>query len=566
MGIAPLRKKYLGEILIANGLITKEQLREALAEQHETKEKLGVILIRHKYVNEEDILKALAFGYGLSLIKLSQAEIEKEVLEIIPEKMARKFIVIPVSKKGETLTIAMADPSNVVTIDEIETSTNLKLSVMLASEKDILSSIEKYYSGTFATINELPEKAVEEITSTLDENISEDDMEAAEAAPIIKYVNSLLYEAVTKKASDIHIEPQENSVCLRIRIDGKLTEIPPPSRKYMSAIVSRIKIISNLDIAERRLPQDGKCKMKVGDKKIDVRVSTLPTIYGEKVVMRVLDRSSVTLNFDDLGFPLIEAEKYKDSLNRPYGMILVTGPTGSGKTTTLYTGLNYINVPDRNIITVEDPVEYELNKINQVQVKSQIGLTFAHILRTVLRQDPDVIMVGEIRDKETAEIAIQSALTGHLVLSTLHTNDAVSSLSRLAYMGIEPFLIADSVDLVMAQRLIRRICPNCKTEQEDIPDAVYEKLQLPKSEKIKLYYGKGCDNCFKTGYKGRTAIHEVLKLTTNIKKMIMTGKDDIDIKEQAVKEGMRTLREVAVEKLKAGITTVDEVLSVTSSS
>lgn len=562
MPIAPLKKKYLGEVLLKDGLITKEQLGNALTEQQESKEKLGAILLKRGFITEDDLLRALAVCYGLTLVKTADVTVEEDVLKIIPEKMARRFTILPISKSDSSLKVAMADPSNVAAIDEIEKTTNLKLSVLLASEKDILESIERYYTGGFTGIKDLAENVVEELPTETDAQFSESDQADADAAPIIKYVNSVLYEAVTKGASDIHLEPEENNVSLRMRLDGKLKEFPPPPAKFFSAIVSRIKIIANLDIAERRLPQDGKCKVKVSDKKIDVRVSTLPTVYGEKVVMRVLDRRSVSLDLDLLGFLPADAEKFTESLNKPYGMILVTGPTGSGKTTTLYTGLNMINTPDRNIVTAEDPVEYELRKVNQVQVRPNIGLTFASVLRSVLRQDPDVIMVGEIRDKETAEIAIQSALTGHLVLSTLHTNSAVSSLSRLSYMGIEPFLIADAVDLVIAQRLMRRICPDCR-EEYAVPENVLEKLNLKSGENITFYHGRGCDRCYGTGYKGRTAITEVMKLTNELRKMIVAEAGDLAIEEQAIKEGLHLLREAALEKLKAGITTVEEVLSVT---
>lgn len=561
MPIAPLKKKYLGEVLLKDGLITKEQLGHALTEQQESKEKLGAILLKRGFITEDDLLRALAVCYGLTLVKTTDITVEEDVLKIIPEKMARRFTILPISKSENSLKVAMADPSNVAAIDEIEKTTNLKLSVLLSSEKDILESIERYYSGAFGGMKDLAEDVVEELPTEVDAQFSGDEAADADAAPIIKYVNSVLYEAVTKGASDIHLEPEENGVSLRMRLDGKLREFPPPPAKFFSAIVSRIKIIANLDIAERRLPQDGKCKVKISDKKIDVRVSTLPAVYGEKVVMRVLDRRSVSLDLDSLGFLPADAEKFTESLNKPYGMILVTGPTGSGKTTTLYTGLNLINTPDRNIVTAEDPVEYELKKINQVQVRPNIGLSFANVLRAVLRQDPDVIMVGEIRDKETAEIAIQSALTGHLVLSTLHTNSAVSSLSRLSYMGIEPFLIADAVDLVIAQRLMRRICPDCK-EEYAAPDNIAEKLNLG-AEKITLYHGRGCDRCYGTGYKGRTAITEVMKLSNEIRKMIIAEAGDLAIEEQAMKEGLHVLREAALDKLRAGITTVDEVLSVT---
>lgn len=560
MPIAPLRKKYLGEILLENKLITKEQLKDALTEQQSTREKIGQILMKRGLITNENLLRALADSYRIPLMRLTDLKIEDAALRSVNEKTARKYAVIPVSRNENTIRLAMADPSNMAAIDDIEAETKLKVSVVLADENEIRQSIEKSYSGGLMDVNDVPENAVSEISEA--EEISGNDLEAADAAPVIKYVNALLYEAVTRGSSDIHIEPEENGVSLRMRLDGRLRESPPPPKKYYSAIISRIKIMSNLDIAERRLPQDGKCKIKINDKKIDVRVSTLPTLYGEKVVLRVLDRTNISLNIDDLGYTKEEANKFREVLDKPYGMILVTGPTGSGKTTTLYTGLNYINTPDKNIVTAEDPVEYELKRVNQVQVKPAIGLTFASVLRSVLRQDPDVIMVGEIRDKETAEIAVQAALTGHLVLSTLHTNDAVSSLSRLAYMGIEPILIADAVDLVIAQRLMRKICSRCKKETE-IPEKLIEKLSL-KGEQMKFYHGTGCEACYGSGYKGRSAISEILLLTNNIKKMIINGDSDIAIKEAAEKEGLITLRQAAIGKLRLGITTVEEVLAVTS--
>jgi len=449
-------------------------------------------------------------------------------------------------------------------LDEIEAEVKLKLSIALASESEIQSSLERYYSGAVLGSGESESEAsgVENIQEAQSE-LSQDDIDAAETAPIIKYVNALFQDAMNKGASDIHIEPGENSVFLRMRVDGALRELTPPPFRYLSPIVSRVKIISGLDIAERRLPQDGKCKMKIGEKKIDVRVSTLPTIYGEKIVLRILDRSGISLKMTDIGLTEQDTQTFQEILNSPHGMILLTGPTGSGKTTTLYTGLNYINTSDRNIVTVEDPVEYELKNVNQVQVRTNIGLTFANVLRSVLRQDPDVIMVGEIRDKETAEIAIQSALTGHLVLSTLHTNDAISSLARLRYMGIEPYLITDAVELIIAQRLVRKICPNCKEEIE-VPERVFERLAIPKGGNIKIYQGKGCDKCFGSGYHGRTAINEVLKMSNRLRKMMLSEAGDVEMKQVAIEEGMRTLREQALAKLMSGITTIEEVLSITT--
>ncbi|MFW6134398.1 MAG: GspE/PulE family protein [Elusimicrobiota bacterium] len=558
MPIEPLRKKYIGEILLNQGVITEEQLERALNEQKNTNEKLGQILLRYGYVDDTDILKALAFQFGLPYRRLKGMKIDDELRKIIPESMARKLDIVPVSKEDMTLTVAMSNPADLIIIDEIESKTDLKISVVLASKEDIEKTIDSYYGG-FAGVKDLPDDMVEEVKE--EEELPEGEYEA-EDAPIVKYVNSIFVEAVNKGASDIHIEPLESSVSLRMRIDGKLKKFPAPPKKSLSAIVSRIKIMANLNIAEKRVPQDGKCKIKIKGRKIDIRVSTLPTIYGEKVVMRILDKSSVSLIIDDLGFTSKDAQAYKKSLSSPYGMILVTGPTGSGKTTTLYAGLNFINQPQRNLVTAEDPVEYELDYVNQVQVKPIIDLTFANILRSVLRQDPDVIMVGEIRDKETAEIAVQSALTGHLVMSTLHTNDAISSLSRMRYMGIEPYLIADAVDLVIAQRLVRKICPNCKEEQEVSPKLI-QRLGLSEEKGIKFYHGKGCDECFNTGYKGRTAIFEIVTLSKEIKSMVVDEISDIKIKEKAIEQGMETLRQRALEKLKQGITTVEEVLTVT---
>jgi type IV pilus assembly protein PilB len=562
MSIAPLRKKYLGEILLEKNLINKEQLKEALDEQRTTKEKLGAILLKRNLISDENLLKALAESFRIPLMRLHDLKVDEMLLKILSEKTARKHLVMPISKTDSSIKIAMADPLNMAAIDDIETETKLKVSIVLASDKDVRESIERCYSGGgLSESQDAHDAALTQINEA--DDVSGNDAEAADAAPVVKYVNALLYEAVSKGASDIHIEPGEFGVTLRMRLDGSLKESQPPPQKFYNAIISRIKIIASLDIAERRLPQDGKCKLKLNDRKIDVRVSTLPTLYGEKVVLRVLDRTSVSLTLDGLGYNKTDGDNFREVLEKPYGMILVTGPTGSGKTTTLYTGLSYINTPDRNIITVEDPVEIELKGINQVHVRANIGLTFASVLRSILRQDPDVIMVGEIRDKETAEISIQAALTGHLVLSTLHTNDAVSSLSRLSYMGIEPILISDAVDLVIAQRLMRRICPKCRVEATDIPENLLERLGLNR-QAVKIFRGAGCENCFGTGYKGRTAITEVLRLSNNIKKMVIKGESDIAIREVAEKEGMRSLRQCAVDKLKEGVTTIEEVLSVTT--
>lgn len=562
MVFAPLKKKLIGDILLDRGVISKEQLDRALHQQGQTDDPIGNILIRLKYAKEEEVIRALAFQKGVPFQDLSKVRFKDELRKIIPGEMAHKFNVMPISKDEDTntLVIAMENPDDVVIIDEIKAYTKLKISIVCATRKDIGKSIEKFYGSLVADMGDLADMVVEEIGEDEGLDLLEGEYDADDA-PIVKYVNSLIHEAAERVASDIHFEPLESSASLRLRVDGKLKELPSPGKAPMPAIVSRIKIMANLDIAERRLPQDGKCRVKVGGKKIDIRVSTLPTIYGEKVVMRLLQRTTSSLDFDDLGFYKENEEIYKEALNCPHGIILVTGPTGSGKTTTLYAGLNYINKPTINIITIEDPVEMELKRINQVQVRPKIDLTFANILRRVLRQDPDVIMVGEIRDRETAEIAIQAALTGHLVLSTLHTNDAVSSLTRLNYMGIEEYLVADAVILVVAQRLIRKICSGCKEEQE-VPEELLKKLSLSDS-KIEFYHGTGCGECFDTGYRGRTAIYEMLRITPEIKRLLTTGTNELDIKEKAVEQGMITLRDMAIRRLTEGVTTVEEVLTVT---
>ncbi|MBN2407191.1 MAG: Flp pilus assembly complex ATPase component TadA [Elusimicrobia bacterium] len=563
MVIGPLKRQPISEILLNQGKITKEQLETAVRRQKETKQELGKVLISMGFIKKSDYLQAYAFQKGLTFKSLASVKIDEKLHNIISADMARRFTVIPISRSGNTVNLAMADPTNLIAIEEVEQQTGLKVSVVLSSDEDISKMIEKIYGGLAGLRDDLDGETVETLEDTDDGEIDFLEGEyAAEDAPIVKYVNSVLKEAVDTAASDVHLEPLEKGVALRLRIDGKLKEFPGPSRKAYPAVVSRIKIMANLNIAERRLPQDGKCKIKVADKKFDIRVSSLPTIHGEKIVMRILYRSNLALDLNELGFSIRELTSYKQALTNPHGMILVTGPTGSGKTTTLYAGLSQINKPERNIVTIEDPVEYELDNVNQVNVKPVIELNFANILRSVLRQDPDVIMVGEIRDRETAEIAIQASLTGHLVLSTLHTNDAISTLSRLKYMGVEPYLIADAVELVIAQRLVRKICPNCR-EEEKVPDNILRKLGIDQAGNMKFYHGKGCDECYGTGHKGRTAVYEIAVISQEIKKMIIAEASDIEIREKAVKEGMRTIRDLAKEKLVNGETTVEEVLTVT---
>ncbi|MCL2334892.1 MAG: Flp pilus assembly complex ATPase component TadA [Endomicrobia bacterium] len=563
MAIAPLRKKYLGETLVSQGVISQDQLNKCILRQEETKEKLGTVLLQNGYVTKDVLLNALSYCLGVPFVRSADLSVDRDALALISERNARRFLIMPLSVRDSVLNIAMADPSNVVMKDEIEKIVGMRISVSLMDETEIKESIEKFYVRTSLGGGDSGGEDAD-ITAS-DDALPRDDedmTDSAEAAPVIRYVNSIFFDAVVNKASDIHLEVFEKDVTLRMRIDGILREVSAPQKKYYNAIVSRIKIMSDLDIAERRLPQDGKCKIKVNGNKVDVRVSMIPTIYGEKVVMRMLNKDLFSLDIEQIGMADSELKLFKEAINMPYGMILVTGPTSSGKTTTLYSALKALNTPDVNILTAEDPVEYELKNVNQVHVRADIGLTFAHILRSFMRQDPDVILVGEIRDQETAGIAIQAALTGHMVFSTLHTNDSVSTLSRMSFMGIESFLVADAVNLVMAQRLVRKICPDCKEEIKNLPDNIYEKLKLTRATPI--YRGKGCDKCGRSGYKGRTAIFEILAMSRDIKQLIVKDASDIEIRDAAISNGLITLRQAATNKLIAGVTTVEEVMSVTT--
>lgn len=556
MVLEVLRKKFLGEVLLSKQYVTKEQLSECLKESLEKKKRIGNILLEKQYISEQQLNECLAIALGVEYRDLSGADVEQRILDLVPEKIARKYLAVPLEQNGDILVVGMADPANVVYKDELARITNKKLSVVLASEKDVLSFIEKFYVRSSLS-KEIGENEIQEAED--EDELSDDIEEDTDSAPVIKYVNSIFFDAITKKASDIHLEPFEKEIYLRMRIDGILQQMPAPSKKYYPAIVSRIKIMSDLDIAERRLPQDGKCRIKISDQKIDIRVSIIPTIWGEKIVLRVLAKNVFGLDIERVGFSPQELTFFKEAITAPYGMILVTGPTSSGKTTTLYSALGHINTADINIMTAEDPVEYELKGINQCHVRTDIGLDFARILRTFMRQDPDVILVGEIRDTETAQIAIQAALTGHLVFSTLHTNDTVSTISRMAFMGVESYLMADALNLIIAQRLVRTICPNCKKEVT-IPDEIYKKLELDKS--CKVYEGQGCKFCDNTGYKGRTAIFEMLRITKDLKDAIARGATDVELRELAAKQGIVSLRKAAIAKLLEGRTTVEEVFNV----
>ncbi len=559
--------RWLIRTLLNRELITESQLNEALAKQRETKQSLDKILVELNFIDKKQ-LKALKKEEPVpayeekSLLK----RVDPEVLKLIPETIARRYNLIPLSKDGKVITVAMADPNDIVAIDTIRSISGYEINAIPGSEKDIIAAVEKNYSGS-PDMETVLLDLVKVDGSTVELGAGVDATQVklrANDPPVVKFVNLLLLDAIERRASDIHIEPREKTMDVRVRIDGVLQEVPPPPKTMYFAIISRIKILSNLDIAERRLPQDGRCMVRIGDKKVDIRVSTLPTMYGQKVVMRLLDTEKLSLDLEELGFTADQLSKFQKVLQRPYGMILETGPTGCGKTTTLYAGLRHINTPEKNIVTIEDPIEYDLEGINQVQVKPDIDLTFASGLRSILRQDPDVILVGEIRDRETAEIAIRAALTGHLVFSTLHTNDALGAIAQLQYFNIEPYLIGSAVDLVIAQRLVRRVCPHCQ-EPHLVSDKVLERLGVTRDPKndFKLLRGKGCPYCNYTGYWGRTAVYQFFEITPQVKKLIFEGANMDTLRKEAARQGMRTLRESAVEKLRQGVTTMEEILSVT---
>lgn len=563
----------LGEILLKEKLITQEQLQQALDYQKKNGGRLGAALVKLGIISDEEITGVLSRQYGVPAINLSYYEVDPSVVKLVPQETAVRYQVVPLSRVGSTLTIAMVDPTNVFAMDDIKFMTGLKVEPVVASENAILEAINKVY-GSQATVEQDLDKVMAEIgEGAEDVEVAEEEEEtslselehAAEEAPVIKLVNIILTEALNRGASDIHIEPYEKEYRVRFRIDGILHNIMSPPLKLKDAITSRIKIMSKLDISEKRLPQDGRIMLKLtkdGKKKdLDYRVSCLPTLFGEKIVLRLLDKENLRLDMTKLGFEPESLQKFEKAILKPYGMVLVTGPTGSGKTNTLYSSISRLNTPDTNIMTAEDPVEFQLPGINQVQMKEQIGLNFAAALRSFLRQDPNIILVGEIRDFETAEIAVKAALTGHLVLSTLHTNDAPSTISRLMNMGIEPFLVATSVHLICAQRLVRRICTECKEEQKVPTQALIDIGFTPEeAKKVKTYKGKGCERCNGTGYKGRAGLYEVMEISDDIRELILVGASALELKKKAIESGMLTLRRSGLIKIADGITTIEEVM------
>ncbi|VAW35060.1 Type IV fimbrial assembly, ATPase PilB [hydrothermal vent metagenome] len=560
----------IGELLLREKLINHEQLQQAIDEQKKGGGRLGFNLTKLGYISEKDLTVFLSKQYGISTVDIVEKELDSEVVSLIPEDVARKYQVLPISRSGATLVVAMADPSNIFAIDDIKFLTGYNVETVVASEAAIKNAIESAYQSSEMDM------AMEDVLTEFDEDdmevVQEEDevdigdlKKAVEDAPVVKLVNFILTDAIVKQASDIHVEPYEKSFRVRYRVDGVLHEVMKPPMKLKNAIVSRIKIMSQLDIAERRLPQDGRIKLKLGrNREMDFRVSVLPTLFGEKVVMRLLDKSNLQLDMTKLGFEREALDNFLDAIHKPWGIVLVTGPTGSGKTTTLYSALSDLNKVSENISTAEDPVEFNLMGVNQVQMHEDIGLSFASALRSFLRQDPDIIMVGEIRDYETAEIAIKAALTGHLVLSTLHTNDAPSTVNRLLNMGVEPFLVSSACNLILAQRLARKICEKCKEETAISEQALFDlDITSEQAQKMKFYKGKGCTDCNGTGYKGRIALYEVMPFTETLKELVLNGASSSELKKQAIVEGMQSLRMSGLSKVEDGTTTLEEILKAT---
>jgi len=560
----------LGQMLVNAKLISEDQLKKALASQQKDGGRLGSNLVKMGFIDEDELVSFLSKQYGIPAVNLQEVEIDPAVCKLIPNDVVQKYQIMPLNRTGATITIAMVDPSNVFALDDVKFMTGYNVEPVVASEAAIKGAINKYYDSAEALQDVMASlqdgnEDVDLIMGDEEEDVNLGELkQAVEDAPVVKLVNLILTDAIAKGTSDIHIEPYEKNFRVRYRIDGVLYETMQPPMRLRAALTSRLKIMSELDISERRLPQDGRIKLKMKNKEVDLRVSILPTLFGEKIVMRILDKGNLQVDLGKLGFEDKAGADFLKAINSPYGMCLVTGPTGSGKSTTLYSALSNVNKVDVNIMTAEDPVEYNLMGINQVQMKDEIGLNFAATLRSFLRQDPDVIMVGEIRDYETAEIAVKAALTGHLVLSTLHTNDAPSTINRLLNMGIEPFLIASSCLMILAQRLARRVCQNCK-EPEKVPlqtllDVGFKPEVAPD---IVCYKGKGCDICGGTGYKGRVALYEVMPITEGIKEAILDGSSAAEIKKVMIRDGVSTLRMSGLNKVKAGMTSIEEVLRVT---
>lgn len=564
-----MQPSRLGELLVRSSLITREQLMKALEEQKNSggQLRLGSILIKEGYISESELTAFLSKQYSVPSINLAEFEIDQAVVKLLPVEVVQKYQAIPVNRSGSTLILAMSDPSNIFAIDDIKFMTGYNVEVVVASDTGIKSAIDKYYDQSASLSDLMGDLDMEDLEVIADhEEVDVTSLErATEDAPVVKLVNMILSDAIKRKASDIHIEPYERTFRVRYRIDGVLYEVMKPPLKLKNAITSRVKIMAELDIAERRLPQDGRIKIKLGGgKDMDFRVSVLPTLFGEKIVLRLLDKSSLQLDMTKLGYEPGALTHFQEAIHKPFGMVLVTGPTGSGKTVSLYSALAELNKTTENISTAEDPVEFNFAGINQVQMHEDIGLNFATALRSFLRQDPDIIMIGEIRDFETAEIGVKAALTGHLVLSTLHTNDAPSTINRLLNMGIEPFLVASAVNLITAQRLARRVCGECRElEQVPVQALIDAGVSPEEAPSYVCYRGKGCPRCNGTGYKGRVGFYQVMPMFEEIRELILNGANTAEIKRESMRLGVKTMRQSGLTKLKEGITSFEEVLRVT---
>lgn len=566
-----LRRKEIGELLVENGLVTERQLTRAMDQASKLGDTVQKVLINMGFVSEKDITEMVGMQMGVSFVDLDEIDIDPELVRSVPEHLAQRYSVIPIAQNENKLTLAMVDPLNILAIDDIRLITGFDIDPVISTEESILKAIGRQFGSMGLAEVEETVKDISasefgdmEVDDAVDDEISLDKLkELVDEAPIVRVVNLIISQAINDKSSDIHIEPEAKTVRVRYRVDGVLHEVMQPPKHIQAPMVSRIKIMSNLDIAERRIPQDGKIHLKHDNKEYDLRVSTVPCVHGEKVVMRILDKGSVMLGLNKLGFfPEIQ-QSIEDLVDKPYGMVLVTGPTGSGKSTTLYSVLNRVNKVGVNIMTVEDPVEYQIQGINQVQQNVKAGMTFAGALRAFLRQDPDIIMVGEIRDGETAQIAVEAALTGHLVLSTLHTNDAPGAITRLTEMGIEPFLCSSSIICVLAQRLARTICPNCKESYIPPMESVRKfGLAAYTDSEITFYRGRGCDNCKMSGYKGRTGIHELLTVSDRLRSLILQRASTAEIRQCSIEEGMKTMPDDGLRKVLEGITTIEECLRV----
>lgn len=570
MASLTIEQEQLGELLIQEGLVTQEQLQKALAEQGQNGTRVGFNVVSLGFVTEADLTRILARQYRVSAVDLSQIEVDPRIVKLVPAEFAAKHLVIPLRRVGRTLTVAMAEPTDLTVIDDLKFITRFDIEPVVASEFALRSAIEAYYAVAGGDrlgelLEELEEQDVELVEDDEEDYTASQLRAQVDEAPVVKLINGILTDAVRRGASDIHIEPYERDLRVRYRIDGALQEIMQPPPRMKSALASRVKILADLNIAERRVPQDGRIKLKIGDRIIDFRVSTLPVLFGEKIVLRILDRGNLALDLEAFGMEPSAEANFIEAVEQPYGMVLVTGPTGSGKTTTLYSALSRLNRADVNIMTAEDPVEYNLNGINQVHVRTDIGMSFAAALRSFLRQDPNIVMVGEIRDLETGGIAVKAALTGHLVLSTLHTNDAAATVTRLLDMGIETFNVASALNLITAQRLVRRICNNCKAPHTYQPELL-EKAGFEESDLsgITFYRGEGCEACNASGYAGRQGLYEVMPLDLSLRRMVLERQSTDELKTQAVASGMITLRRDGLLKVIRGITTIEEVMKETA--